>query len=124
MGKEIKEAKSHLEWLLNNGILATEDEPHIKNILKYIEDLENENKKYKYSKIPYLEGYIKGLEKGIEELNKENKNNATTYKLWMNNEDYEYPFGLGYDYNKTSYCTNNTKDETHKKWICEEDGRM
>lgn len=110
MDTEIKEAKAHLRWLLDNGILSTEDEPYIKNILKYIEDLEDENKKYKYSKIPYLEGYIKGLENGIKELNKEKENDVTTYKIWMNYEDYEHPFGLGYDYNKKSYTSNNTNE--------------
>lgn len=111
MGKEIKEAKSHLEWLLNNGILATEDEPHIKNILKYIEDLENENKKYKYDRIPYLEGYIRGMEAGINSRKEEKENGVTEYKLWMNYEDYEHPFGLGYDYSQSSYTTNHTKGE-------------
>ena len=38
--EEIEKAKGHLEWLLDNGILASEDEPHIENILKYIRYLE------------------------------------------------------------------------------------
>lgn len=38
--EEIEQAKGHLEWLLDNGILASEDEPHIEKILKYIQHLE------------------------------------------------------------------------------------
>ena len=38
--EEIEQAKGHLEWLLDNGILTSEDEPHIENILKYIQQLE------------------------------------------------------------------------------------
>lgn len=44
MNKEkIEKAKCHLEWLLDNGILASEDEPHIENILKYIQHLEQKS---------------------------------------------------------------------------------
>lgn len=46
MNKEgIKEGISHLEMLLNYGILSSEDEPHIKTVLNYIEKLEKENEK-------------------------------------------------------------------------------
>ena len=46
MNKEkIEKAKCHLEWLLDNGILASEDEPHIENILKYIQHLEQKSEK-------------------------------------------------------------------------------
>lgn len=38
--EEIEQAKGHLGWLLDNGILTSEDEPHIENILKYIQQLE------------------------------------------------------------------------------------
>lgn len=41
--EEIEKAKCHLEWLLDNGILASEDEPHIENILKYIQHLEQKS---------------------------------------------------------------------------------
>lgn len=44
MNKEkIEKAKCHLEWLLDNAILASEDEPHIENILKYIQHLEQKS---------------------------------------------------------------------------------
>ena len=37
MEEELKEAIAHLEWLLNDGILASEDEPHIKMVLNRLE---------------------------------------------------------------------------------------
>ena len=37
MEKELKEAIAHLEWLLKDGILASEDEPHIKMVLNRLE---------------------------------------------------------------------------------------
>lgn len=42
--EEIEKGKAHLEWLLDNGILSSEDELHIENILKYINNLEITNK--------------------------------------------------------------------------------
>lgn len=37
MNEEEKKAIAHLEFLLDDGILASEDEPHIEIILKLIE---------------------------------------------------------------------------------------
>ena len=55
--EEIEQAKGHLEWLLDNGILASEDEPHIEKILKYIQHLEQ--KESILDKVTeYIENYI------------------------------------------------------------------
>lgn len=43
MNKEVEEAKAHLEWLLDEGILSSEDEEPIKTILNYIQELEEKN---------------------------------------------------------------------------------
>ncbi len=56
--EEIKESKAHLEMLLDYGILASEDEQPIKNILEYIEQLESDKQKL-----------IEKLEKDIENAN-------------------------------------------------------
>ena len=45
--EEVKEGISHLKWLLDSGILASEDEPHIKTVLNYIEELEKGNEQLK-----------------------------------------------------------------------------
>lgn len=110
---DIKNAKGHLEWLLDKGIFDDEDEPYIELILKYIENLENKVKRYEYSEIPYLKGYIQGLERGI----KENKDKNEFYRAsWKEKhyEDYMHPFGLGYDYSKKSYMDINTKENKNE----------
>lgn len=97
-------------WISFNDL--EEDEPYINLILDYIKDLENKIKKYKYSEIPYLKGYIQGLEKGI----KENKDKDEFYRVsWKEKhyQDYMYPFG--YDYTKTSYLDNQTKEKFNEK---------
>lgn len=58
--EEIEKGKAHLEWLIDRGILTSEDEPHIKAVLNYIEQLEQENRRLKV-----------GLNNG---LNKDQKN--------------------------------------------------
>ncbi len=108
--EDIKNSKEHLKWLLDDRLLDDEDEPYIELILEYIEKLENKVKMYKYSKIPYLEGYVKGLKKGIQE----NKDKDEFYKVsWKakHYEDYMYPFGIGYDYNKKSHMDINIKED-------------
>lgn len=109
--EDIEDAKSHMKWLLNDGFITKEDKKRIKILLNYIDKLERENKNYKYDRIPYLEGYIRGMEAGINSRKEEKENGITEYKIWMNYEDYEHPFGLGYDYSQSSYTTNHTKGE-------------
>ena len=36
-----KEVKAHLEWLLNNGILSSEDEESVKTALQLLEQKDN-----------------------------------------------------------------------------------
>ncbi len=46
--KEVEEGIGHLEWLLDKGILTTEDEPYIKTVLSYISELEEICKKQEH----------------------------------------------------------------------------
>lgn len=64
--KDIENAIAYIKCLLDNEIFDGEDEPYIKLILDYIENLENKIKKYEYEKIPYLKGYTKGLKYKFE----------------------------------------------------------
>lgn len=45
MSEEEKEAIAHLEWLLDSGILASEDEPHVETVLNLIQTQKAEIKK-------------------------------------------------------------------------------
>lgn len=54
MSEEEKEAIAHLEWLLDSGILASEDEPHIETILNLIEKQKE--------RIDYLEELLSTME--------------------------------------------------------------
>ena len=77
--EEIEQAKGHLEWLLDNGILASEDEPHIEKILKYIQHLEQ--KESILDKVTDKlkedareeEGYIKWLDERTQEISQPKK---------------------------------------------------
>ncbi|MBR3002879.1 MAG: hypothetical protein IKF38_04905 [Clostridia bacterium] len=40
MNKEEKESVAHLEWLLDEGILSSEDEPYIEKVLNLIQKQE------------------------------------------------------------------------------------
>ena len=61
MSEEEKKAIAHLEWLLDDGILASEDEPYIETILNLIEK-QNKiiDKMAEYIKEPYQLYLIKG----------------------------------------------------------------
>lgn len=45
LSEEEKKAIAHLEWLLDDGILASEDEPYIETILNLIEKQQAEKEK-------------------------------------------------------------------------------
>lgn len=59
--EEIEEGKAHLKWLSDNGILSSEDERHIENVLNYIEQLENKLKESEEIKDKYLQKLIDAL---------------------------------------------------------------
>lgn len=40
--EEIENGKAHLKWMLDNGILTSEDDSHVETVLEYIEQLEQE----------------------------------------------------------------------------------
>lgn len=64
---EIKEAKRILKEV-NPPEITDSIEEAIMILLEELDRLERENKNYKYSKVPYLEGYISGLQQGIENI--------------------------------------------------------
>lgn len=43
--EEIENGKAHLGWMLDNGILTSEDDSHVEAVLEYIEQLESEKQK-------------------------------------------------------------------------------
>ena len=59
--EEIEEGKAHLKWLSDNGILSSEDERHIENVLNYIEQLENKLKESEEIKDKYLQKLVDAL---------------------------------------------------------------
>lgn len=73
--EEVKEGISHLKWLLDSGILASEDEPHIKTVLNYIEKLENMyNKEHnEHIEMKRQNGVLRNNERILREKNKKAK---------------------------------------------------
>ncbi len=71
--EEIKESKAHLEMLLDYGILASEDEQPIKNILEYIEQLESDKQKL-------IEKLEKDIEKCIKNIEEDERHDEWGYE--------------------------------------------
>ena len=71
MNKEEKEAIEHLKWLLDDGILSSEDEPQIQIILNLIrkqEKIINDIKFITYNNKPHItqEKIIEYFKKEVE----------------------------------------------------------
>lgn len=62
--EEIENGKAHIRWMLDNGILTSEDDSHVEAVLEYIEQLESEKQKL----IEKLEGESKQFDEETREI--------------------------------------------------------
>lgn len=78
--KEVEEGIGHLEMLLDYGILASEDEPHIKTVLSYISELEGKCAMQEY-RINEMDIPKQVVRDKVEELRKKYNNLFDSQKV-------------------------------------------
>lgn len=89
--EEIENGKAYLKWMLDNGILTSEDDSHVETVLEYIEQLEQEKNdricadKYENSIINKLQTREQKL---IEKLEKDIVNITKTMQDGKHWDDY------------------------------------
>lgn len=135
--EEIENGKAHLRWLLDNGILTSEDDSYVEAVLEYIEQLESEKQKliekleedkmkeFDDCVIYLLEAYLKIL-KGGKLMSKADKMfEKLGYKkvrdnidCWCNYENKEKKVTVNFEKNEKMYLVEKEiYDENTEEYI-------